>query len=97
MSRYIQDLQGSKGTDIYADGIACGLSCSRATFPKDFAVTEGGWSVLLNIFLRILLQLLVLGGAIITPAWSVKNRFTMLILKDVLHSGSGAALYCAQC
>lgn len=61
------------------------------------AMTEGGWSVLLNILLRILLELLVLGGAITTLAWTVKNRFIMLILKDVLHSGSGAALYCPQC
>lgn len=41
MSKYIQDLQESEASDIYADGIACGLSCSRATFPKVFAMTEG--------------------------------------------------------
>lgn len=73
MSRYIQDLQESEASDIYADGIACGLSCSRATFPKVSAMTEGEWSVLLNILLRILLELLLLEGATTTLAWTVKN------------------------
>jgi len=79
-------VQGNGVSDIYADGIACGSSCPRATFLKAIAMAVCRWME--GPFKhRILPEPLGLEGAPTTLAWTVKNTFAMLNALGVPHSG----------